>query len=76
MNINVVKLSLNGNSLSWVVTCVACQLSLVACVLGFEGLLISGLSFNICLGHVSEVLAFSSFLAHGGYWQHVHPGIL
>ena len=34
MNINVVKLSLNGNRPPWVATCVAYQLSLVPCKLG------------------------------------------
>ena len=72
-NINVVKLSLNGNNRSWVVTCVAFHVSLVS---GASGSSISSflvyLHFSV---HISKVLVSSSLFAHGGYRQHVRPSI-
>ena len=67
MNINGVKLSLSGNDISWLDTCVACQWSLVAWTLESRGSSFL-LSFNVFWGHVSEILTISLFLAHDGQW--------
>ena len=76
MNINVVKLSLNGKSLSLLLTCVAFHLSRVACEIGSQKFYISCLSISILLSHIGKILVLSLLFAQGGHWQHVHPGIL
>ena len=67
MNINGVKLSLSGNDISWLDTCVACQWCLVAWTLESRGSSFL-LSFNVFWGHDSEILTISLFLAHDGHW--------
>ena len=63
---NVVELSLNGKSLSWLATYVACHWSRVSCEFGSRTVAL--LLYLIELSYVGEVLRLSSFFAHGGHW--------
>ena len=74
MNINVVKLSLNGKSLSWFLTCVAFHLSLVACPFGSKSSTLLE-SISALLSHVGKILVLFLLFAQGGHREHVHPGI-
>ena len=75
MHINVVKLSLNGNGLSWLVPLCGVPLVSGRLLARIHGCFTSASSFSIYSGYVGLVLTLSLLFSHGSQRKQVHPRI-